>query len=234
MVHYNKTCHQTCVHLQAHINVICGAQKQITPTFKQGKDEFCFYIDLNGLVCYIRWLKNDVRANIFLLNKFCPVTSMRGQCSAGQRLYGTNKLKLRRKNLLVLHSRSSQQSSFHLDQVWSILPALELLPFDCSHWREQSSESNSNAGKMDQTWSSFYPFVFTLNSFVFSWKCKTPNLLWRENIGIETLWSWVGSNLHKLPKFGSTCGLVLIISNFRANHSNVSRGLWLIHTLVTS
>ena len=31
-----------------------------------------------------------------------------------------------------------------LDQVWSILPALELLP---------SRESNTNAGKMDQTWS---------------------------------------------------------------------------------
>ena len=42
----------------------------------------------------------------------------------------------------------------NLDQVWSILPALFLLPLVC--WRqrrEQSRGSNSNAGKMDQTWS---------------------------------------------------------------------------------
>ena len=37
-----------------------------------------------------------------------------------------------------------------LDEVWSILPALELLPLELL---EQSMESNTNAGKMDQTWS---------------------------------------------------------------------------------
>ena len=42
--------------------------------------------------------------------------------------------------------------SSNLDQVWSALPALELLPLDC--WRQQSRVSNSNAGKVDQTWSS--------------------------------------------------------------------------------
>ena len=37
-----------------------------------------------------------------------------------------------------------------LDKVWSILPALDLLPLELSHRRG----SNSNAVKMDQTWSS--------------------------------------------------------------------------------
>ena len=39
-----------------------------------------------------------------------------------------------------------------LDQVWSILNALDLLPFDWS-LRGHLKGSNSNAGKMDQTWS---------------------------------------------------------------------------------
>ena len=42
-----------------------------------------------------------------------------------------------------------------LNQVWSILPPLELLPLNCSLCsvrREQSQGSYSNAGKMDQTW----------------------------------------------------------------------------------
>ena len=38
----------------------------------------------------------------------------------------------------------------YLDQVWSILPALGLLPLDGLRG------SNSNAGKMDQTWSNIY------------------------------------------------------------------------------
>mgnify|MGYP001803017879 CR=1 FL=1 len=52
MVLYNKTWPQTYVHLQANINVICGAQKQMTPTFEQGEDECCFYIDLICLCWY--------------------------------------------------------------------------------------------------------------------------------------------------------------------------------------
>ena len=39
-----------------------------------------------------------------------------------------------------------------LDQVWSILPALELLPSTCNAaWQVEGS--NSNAGKIDITWS---------------------------------------------------------------------------------
>ena len=45
--------------------------------------------------------------------------------------------------------------SWGLDQVWSISPALELLPLNCSCRSEQSRGSNSNAGKMDRTWSSW-------------------------------------------------------------------------------
>ena len=48
MVLYNKTWPQTYIHLQAHIN----AQKQMTPTFEQGEDECCFYIDLICLCWY--------------------------------------------------------------------------------------------------------------------------------------------------------------------------------------
>ena len=40
-----------------------------------------------------------------------------------------------------------------LDQVWSILPATDLLTREwLTLWREKSSGSNSDAGKMDPTW----------------------------------------------------------------------------------
>ena len=43
---------------------------------------------------------------------------------------------------------------YDLDQVWSILPAMDLLTYDLSSlWRDKSRGSNSDAGKMDQTWS---------------------------------------------------------------------------------
>ena len=51
--------------------------------------------------------------------------------------------------------------TFMIDQVWSILPALEFLLLDCSHCRQkvvfclrrdQLRGRNSNAGKMDPTW----------------------------------------------------------------------------------
>ena len=58
----------------------------------------------------------------------------------------------------------------NLDQVWSILPVLELLPLDCSRRRQKDEcswsllpaawtveGSNSNAGKMDQTWPRLNP-----------------------------------------------------------------------------
>ena len=46
----------------------------------------------------------------------------------------------------------------HLDHVWSNLSALVLLPLDCSRrGSAQSRRSNSDAGKMDQTWSSHTP-----------------------------------------------------------------------------
>ena len=50
-----------------------------------------------------------------------------------------------------------QREAFYVDQIWSYLPALELLPLYQPHRRhDQPRGSNSNAGKMDQTWSTFY------------------------------------------------------------------------------
>ena len=46
--------------------------------------------------------------------------------------------------------------SSYLDQVWSILPAIELFPLKLSRWPDKSRGNNSNAGKMYQTWSSSY------------------------------------------------------------------------------
>ena len=50
------------------------------------------------------------------------------------------------------------QNTAHLDHVWSNLSALVLLPLNCSRrGGAQSRRSNSDAGKMDQTWSGHTP-----------------------------------------------------------------------------
>ena len=73
-------------------------------------------------------------------------------------------------------------------QVWSILPALESLPLNWSRCRD----SNSDAGKMDQTWSTLYMIherqIITHNSIIRHISCRSSNascslisFLW---------WSW--------------------------------------------
>ena len=50
------------------------------------------------------------------------------------------------------------QNTAHLDHVWSNLSALVLLPLECSRrGGARSRRSNSDAGKMDQTWSGHSP-----------------------------------------------------------------------------
>ena len=51
--------------------------------------------------------------------------------------------------ILPSQTRSHWKKRIDIDQVWSILPAFGLLSHDCSGRRG----SNSDAGKMDQTWS---------------------------------------------------------------------------------
>ena len=53
-----------------------------------------------------------------------------------------------------------QQAECIPDQVWSILPALELVPLNLKSLRhEQSRGSSSKAGKMDQSWYKCIPSI---------------------------------------------------------------------------
>ena len=59
-----------------------------------------------------------------------------------------------------MRSIAAKLSTFLSEQVWSVLPALELLPL----WRDQSRGSNSDTGKMDQILSTFR-FTFCASYF---------------------------------------------------------------------
>ena len=96
---------------------------------------------------------------------------------------------------------------FSLEQVWSTLPALELLPLDC--WRrrrQQSRGSNSNACEVDQTWSNFSLLQWLFedykpNASFFNWSITFYSyisftgsfLILLNSVSVMVVWgSWVG------------------------------------------